>query len=80
MTARNACFDRPPFAQTLRVQDGWQESGPSRVPVMKTIPFRMTPECVYGKDTSEDARRGRLGAFDARCAGCKWQQQPKEQT
>jgi hypothetical protein len=72
---RNACWNRAPFSETVRIQAGWSESGPTRFPAMKEIPFRMTPECVYGKDTGPDARRGRLGAFDPRCAGCRWKQE-----
>lgn len=72
MARLNSCHNRAPFAPTQRVQAGWQDSGPSRVPVMVEIPFRMTPGCVYGNDKSEDARRGRLGAFDPGCEGCCW--------
>lgn len=76
MTARlHSCHNRPPFRDTQRVQDGWIDSGPSRVPVMRAIPFRMTPECVYGNDRSEDARRGGLGAFDPGCDGCRWKKE-----
>jgi hypothetical protein len=69
---RNACHNRAPFAETMRIQAGWSESGPTRFPAMKEIPFRNSRECVYGKDVSEDARRGKLGAFDPGCAGCGW--------
>lgn len=68
----NACRNRAPFRDTLRVQAGWVDSGPSRAPVMRDIPFRMTRECVYGQDVSDFARRSNLGAFDPRCAGCCW--------
>jgi hypothetical protein len=75
---RHSCFDRPPFASTMVVQDGYEPLPPNgspllpRVPRMVEIPFRMTPGCVYGQDVSEDASRGSLGAYDPGCAGCSW--------
>lgn len=74
MTRRNSCHNRAPFRDTSRVQGGWIESGPSRVPVMKEIPFRMTRECVYVTDVGDLARKGGLGAFDLGCDGCRWKQ------
>jgi hypothetical protein len=71
MTQRlNACHNRASFRETLRIQDGWQESGPSRVPVMKTIPFRMSPDCQYTRDPMG------LGSKDPGCTGCRWKDTP----
>jgi hypothetical protein len=64
----NPCHNRPPFASTLRIQDGWTDSGPSRFPVMKAIPFRMTPGCIYSTDPL-------IGQHDPGCIGCQWKQQ-----
>ena len=65
----NSCHNRPPYADTLRVQEGWVESGPSRVAVMTEVPFRMTPGCVYSTDQL-------IGQLDQGCDGCRWRQTP----
>ena len=59
-----ACFNRAPFAQHIRMQDGWAESETSRRPVMIEQPFVMAKDCRY---THSD-----LGQQDEKCQGCKW--------
>lgn len=68
----NGCHNRPPFCRVTPVQDGWFLDGDTRVPRMAPSPHRMTADCQY---TLSD-----LGATDAGCTGCKWQQQPKGRT
>lgn len=60
----NGCFNRAPFAQRIRMQDGWAESETSRRPVMIEVPFVMAKDCRY---THTD-----LGQQDEKCLGCKW--------
>jgi hypothetical protein len=60
----NGCFNRAPFSQRVRMQDGWAESETSRRPVMIEVPFVMEKDCRY---THSD-----LGQADAKCYGCKW--------
>ena len=60
----NGCFNRAPFAQRIRMQDGWAESEPSRHPVMREVPFVMAKDCRYTHTT--------LGQQDEKCQGCKW--------
>ena len=43
----NGCFNRAPFAQRIRMQDGWTESETSRRPVMIEVPFVMAKDCRY---------------------------------
>lgn len=57
----NGCYDRPPFRDTLSVQDGWTKSGTKYT---VEIPFRMDQECQY--------RHTQLGKADPGCVGCKW--------
>jgi hypothetical protein len=64
----NACHNRAPFLDTLRVQDGYAESGPTRFPAMKEIPFRNSRECVYSTDPL-------IGSKDPGCTGCIWKQE-----
>lgn len=56
-----SCKDRPPFEQSIPVQDGWENSWARR---MVDMQFTMDPSCVYS--TSE------LGQADEKCTGCKW--------
>lgn len=60
----NGCFNRAPFAQRIRMQDGWAESESSRRPVMIEVLFAMAKDCQF--TLSE------LGRTDGKCAGCKW--------
>ena len=65
MASPYACHNRKPYAETIRMQDGWgAESGPSRHPVMREVPFVMAKDCNF---THTD-----LGKEDQRCNGCKW--------
>lgn len=58
-----ACKDRPPFRQTLAVQDGWYVNDCfTRTPRMILIPFRMAHDCQYQRDDKYK---------DPQCAGCK---------
>lgn len=70
--ALNACHNREPFKDTTVVQVGWRWvsdglSTPYRLPVHHQIPVPMTKECQYSRRTP-----------DPKCAGCRWNQQPKE--
>lgn len=56
-----ACKDRAPFAQSIQVADGWENTWARR---MVDMQFRMDPSCIYS--TSE------LGEKDEKCHGCKW--------
>lgn len=61
------CHNRPPFAISIQVQDGWEiqplgVSGFTRIPVMVEMLVRATTNCNY---TTTD-----LGQADARCHGC----------
>jgi hypothetical protein len=67
MTKLNACHNRKPFRDTLRVQDGWADSSLSRLPVMKEVPFRNSRECIYSTDPL-------VGSKDPGCEGCRWKQ------
>ncbi|WP_288081853.1 hypothetical protein [Pseudomonas sp.] len=53
---RYGCHNRPPFRDTVCVQDGWNDDGTRRV---VEIPFRMSRECRYDRSLSDSA-----------CAGC----------
>lgn len=59
-----ACHNRKPFQIVVTVQDGWIELAGTRVPDMKRIPFRNSPDCHYSTSN--------LGQVDSRCEGCKW--------
>lgn len=58
-----ACYNREPYGQTVRMQEGWIEGGPYRVAQMVEVPFRMNPACQYTHTT--------LGTLDGRCNNCK---------
>lgn len=60
----NGCHSRAEFRPTMRAQDGWQDVGASRIPIMVEVPFRMSMDCRY---THTD-----LGKADKDCAGCPW--------
>lgn len=53
----NGCHNRPPFKQTLIVQDGWTASGRR---INKEIKHVMSTDCRHDKR-----------ATDPRCRGCK---------
>ena len=55
------CKNRAPFAPSIQVADGWENSWARR---MVDMEFRMDPNCIYS--TSE------LGEKDEKCHGCKW--------
>ncbi|MFA5900478.1 MAG: hypothetical protein WC829_15370 [Hyphomicrobium sp.] len=62
----NGCHSRPPFRETLRVQDGYFDDSwhtDIRTPRWITIPFRGEKSCQYA--LSE------LGQADAGCTDCK---------
>ena len=63
MSTKYACFDRPPFRNSFKVQDGFWDDGLQRIPKIASVPFRMNFECQY--------RKTDLGKADARCTGCK---------
>jgi hypothetical protein len=61
------CFNREPFKQVTAVLDGVSvlQFGDSFIvrPELRTIPFRMSPDCQYTHTT--------LGQADTGCIGCK---------
>jgi hypothetical protein len=61
------CYNRQPFQKEVVVQDGWANVPGTnfRIPVMKTVPFRMREDCSYANETE-------LGRVDPRCEGCSW--------
>lgn len=59
-----ACRDRAPFKESFPSQNGWTPAGTRR---MVTVPFRMTPECVYQQHDK---------LSDPQCVGCKHKQMP----
>lgn len=59
------CHNRAPFKPSMRVQDGWQDIGASRIPVMVDVPFVMSMDCEYSTDPM-------VGSKDADCFGCPW--------
>lgn len=61
----NGCHNRAAFKTELVVQDGWEPMGVTRLPQMKTTPFRMRSDCSYANETD-------LGRADKGCTGCKW--------
>lgn len=58
----NGCFNRQPFRESMKVQDGWIDYGNSRIPLMVDSPFRMSKACEYQKHDKYN---------DPNCAGCK---------
>ena len=59
-----ACFNRPPFAQKLTVQDGYHNDVFERIPKIKQIDnFAHGSPCHYAKSD--------LGMADKRCDGCE---------
>lgn len=66
-----ACFNRPPFSDTVAVQDGWCAqllpfAGKTRVPRMITIPDPMSKGCQQHGPKGEATLHG----WD--CRGCRW--------
>lgn len=69
------CFNRPPFADTVTVQDGWSETlvldtllgeVKTRVPKMIEIPDPMSKDCQQHGPKGEATLHG----WD--CEGCRW--------
>lgn len=70
------CFNRPPFKDTIIVQDGWLDHKhiqhpflppvASRVPLMREIPDPMSKECQQHGPLGEATLHG----WD--CEGCRW--------
>lgn len=58
----NGCFNRAPFKESMKVQDGWIDYGNSRMPRMIDVPFRMSKDCEYQKHDKYN---------DPNCVGCK---------
>ena len=58
-----ACFNRPPFRTSLKVQDGYWYENLQRIPKLTSVPFRMNFECQY--------THTELGKTDKGCDGCK---------
>lgn len=72
------CFNRPPYKDTIVVQDGWinQEFpfiGKTRTPRMVEIDDPMSKACQQNKPPFGEAYR--MG-WD--CEGCRWREQGKE--
>lgn len=65
----HGCFNHKPFLSSLLVQDGYHESGDTRLPRYVRIPFRMSTECNY-RHTAE-------GLADKYCHGCAHRDAPK---
>ena len=69
---KNGCHNRPPLddGRTYPVQDGWKDvtiqGRPTRIPVIRQQPNRMSPDCDYSKRVTDD--KG--------CDGCKWRHTP----
>ena len=68
------CHNRPDYADTLTVQDGWEEVRittnlgrviDSRVPIMKTIPDTMSKTC------QQHSPHGAATLYGWDCAGCR---------
>lgn len=58
----NGCHNRKPYKDSLLVQDGWDETGDTKVPKFRRIPFTMSRHCNYTSTIQ--------GRADARCNGC----------
>lgn len=56
-----ACKDRPPFEQSIKVQDGFLNNWARR---MVDMEFRMSQGCIYSSSA--------LGQADEKCQGCSW--------
>jgi len=58
------CFNREPFKETMRVQDGWiwKDNRHTRIPKMVSLKFSMSKKCEYQKDDKYN---------DQGCVGCK---------
>ena len=69
-TSKPLCYNRPPAADTRRVQDGWTlvefEGALTQIPVMLTIPDNMSKGCQQWGPLGE----ARLKGWD--CDGCRW--------
>ena len=61
------CFNRKPFEQSIKVQDGFLNSWARN---MVDMEFRMSEGCVY---SSSD-----LGQADNQCQGCSWRAKEQE--
>jgi len=51
----NGCFNRAPFKESMKVQDGWIDYCNSRMPKMIDVPFRMSKDCEYQKHDKYNA-------------------------
>ncbi len=67
-----SCYDRPPFDETRRVQDGWLNAEVNgvltRIPRMVMIYDEMSKGCQQWGPLGE----ARLKSWD--CDGCKWKE------
>ena len=61
-----ACYNRPPFAASRLVQDGWNLVGGRNT---IEIPDNMSKGCQQWGELGE----ARLKGWD--CAGCKWKEE-----
>jgi len=55
----NGCYNREPFRESIKVQDGWIDYVNSRMPKMIDAPFRMSKECEYQKHDKYNDRNNR---------------------
>lgn len=61
----NGCHNRPPYRETIAVQDGYHQDTATRVPKMIDIPsFAHGAGCQY--------TLSQLGRDDPKCSWCMW--------
>lgn len=67
------CYNRPPFKDTVEVQDGWSPiyNADGYTRNMKTIPDPMSKGCQQHSPLGEATLHG----WD--CAGCRWLSRPE---
>ena len=59
------CHNRPDYADTVEVQDGWRRAGDTRAPIMRTIPDPMSKTC------QQHSPHGAATLYGWDCAGCR---------
>ena len=59
------CHNRPDYADTVTVQDGWRTDVDTRAPIMRIIPDPMSKGC------QQHSPHGAATIYGWDCAGCR---------
>lgn len=69
MSDKPNCYNRPPYKDTVYVQDGWIAPNPTsmtRIASMKLIPDPMSKDC------KQHGPNGAATLYGWNCDGCRW--------